>query len=251
MLPRVRWLTRILVLIVVLFAGPLLVAACGSVNLGADWRSADRSRTGLAPSPSKTPEAVVQVYAARAFNWRGIFAVHTWIATKEQGAGDYTVHQVLGWYARHGGSSVVSQTGDPDRNWYGARPQLLRDIRGPAAQALIEPITQAVLAYPHAREYVLWPGPNSNTFVAHVAREVPGLRVDLPPTAIGKDYLANGGVFARAPSNTGFQFSLYGLLGVTLAIEEGLEFNLLGLNVGLDPLDIGIRLPGLGRLAVL
>jgi len=158
---------------------------------------------------------------------------------------------VMGWYARGGGSSVVSQSGDPDRNWYGARPEVLREIRGPAAQALIPQIAAAVRDYPHAREYVLWPGPNSNTFIAHVARAVPGLGVDLPPTAIGKDYLANGIVFAPAPSNTGYQFSLFGLLGVTLAVEEGLEINVLGLGVGLDPLDLGIRLPGIGRLAAL
>lgn len=246
-----RWLKRVLVLLMVLFAGPLLVAACGTIDLRADWRSADRSSSGLAPSPALTHEAVVQVYAARAFNWRGIFAVHTWLATKEQGAPSYTVHHVMGWYARHGGSAVVTRSGDPDRNWYGARPEVLREIRGPAAQALIPQIAEAVRSYPHARAYTLWPGPNSNTFVAHVARAVPGLGVDLPPTAIGKDYLANGAVFGPAPSNTGYQLSLFGLLGITLAVEEGLELNLLGLGLGVDPLDLGIRLPGVGRLAAL
>jgi hypothetical protein len=34
---------------------------------------------------------------------------------------------------------------------------------------------------------------------------VPELRLDLPPTAIGKDFLPNGEVVARAPSGTGFQ----------------------------------------------
>ena len=43
--------------------------------------------------------------------------------------------------------------------------------------------------YPYADSYRVWPGPNSNTFTAFVLREVPELRVDLPPTAIGKDYL--------------------------------------------------------------
>ena len=35
-----RWFKRIVMVVVVLLAGPLLVAACGSVNLGADWRTA-------------------------------------------------------------------------------------------------------------------------------------------------------------------------------------------------------------------
>ncbi len=246
-----RWLNRLLLVLVLLLSGPLLVASFGPVSLGADWRTADRSSTGLAPDPRLEREAVVQVYAARAFNWRGIFAVHTWIATKPRNATRYTVHEVLGWRARHGGSAVVSHVDTPDRRWYGAAPQVLREVRGERAQALIPRIEAAVRSYPDAGRYVMWPGPNSNTFVAHVAREVADLGLDLPPTAIGKDYIAGGGLFARAPSNTGFQVSLFGLLGLTLALEEGLEINLLTLALGVDPLDLALRLPGIGRIGVL
>ena len=77
---------------------------------------------------------------------------------------------------------------------------------------------------------------------------MPELGLDLPPTAIGKDYLGLGTFVARSPSGTGFQVSLFGLLGVTIGIEEGIEINLLGLAVGVDPLDLALRLPGLGRL---
>jgi hypothetical protein len=73
----------------------------------------------------------------------------------------------------------------------------------------------------------------------------------MPPTAIGKDYLANGSLFGPAPSNTGYQFSLFGLLGVTLAVEEGVEVNLLSLGLGIDPLDLAVRLPGVGRVSAL
>jgi len=245
-----RWPTRFVSALTVLLVAPLLVSACGASRLGSDWRTADRSSAALAPDPATTPEAVVQVYAARAFDWRGIFAVHTWIALKPEGADRFTVHQVLGWRARHGGLAVVSHQDTPDRRWYGASPELLRDLRGAAAQALIPRIEAAVASYPYAHEYVLWPGPNSNTFVAHVAREVPGLGVDLPPTAIGKDYLAGGRLFGPAPSNTGFQVSLFGVLGLTVAREEGVELNLLTLGLGVDPLDLALRLPGIGRLGL-
>src|SRR5690606_13884704 len=90
-------------------------------------------------------------------------------------------------------------------------------------------------------------GPNSNTFVAHVIREVPGLALELPVTAIGKDYLADG-FLARAPSGTGYQLNVGGILGVIAAWDEGLEFNLLGLSFGIDVRDPAIKLPGLGRL---
>ena len=39
------------------------------------WYEARRDATGLAPNPATTPEAVIQVYAARAVAWRGVFAV--------------------------------------------------------------------------------------------------------------------------------------------------------------------------------
>ena len=35
---------------------------------------------------------------------------------------------------------------------------------------------------------------------------------------------------------------------VMLATEEGLEVNVLGLSLGVDPLDFALKLPGVGRL---
>ena len=102
--------------------------------------------------------------------------------------------------------------------------------------------------YPFDQEYRVWPGPNSNTFTAFVGRAVPELKLDLPPTAIGKDFLTNGSVFDRAPSGTGYQFSIFGLFGVLAAVEEGVEVNILGLVFGLDPLGLAIKLPAVGRV---
>ena len=75
--------------------------------------------------------------------------------------------------------------------------------------------------------------------------------MDLPPTAIGKDYIANGALAGITPSGTGYQLSAAGALGVMLAFEEGLEVNLLGLTLGVDPLDLAFKLPGVGRLGLL
>ena len=104
--------------------------------------------------------------------------------------------------------------------------------------------------YPFNDKYVLWPGPNSNTFTAFIGREVPDLKLDLPPTAIGKDFLANGRVFDNSPSRTGYQVSLYGLLGLLVGIEEGLEVNILGLTFGVDPKDFALKLPIAGRIGL-
>ena len=245
-----NWVNGVGLLLVVLLAGPLLVVSCGKIKLGADWQSADRSGTGIAPDPATTREAVVQVYSARAFNWRGMFAVHTWIAAKRRGAGHYVVHQVIGWRAYRNLPVVVSSRDVPDRAWYGQVPEIVTDLRGARAEALIEPIERAIESYPFPLTYRVWPGPNSNTFTAHVGREVPGLGLDLPVTAIGKDYLTHGGVFDAPPSGVGWQFSVLGLAGVILSPREGLEINLLGLGLGVDPYPPALKVPGIGRLGM-
>lgn len=214
-----------------------------------DWRTASREPVGLAPDPAATPEAVVQVYAARAVNWRGYFGVHSWVAVKPAGAQTYTVYEVIGWRLRYGDSAVAIRNRGPDERWFGAAPELLADRRGPGAEALIARIDRAAREYPYAAEYSVWPGPNSNTFTAWIARAVPELEIDLPPTAIGKDYLRDR-MIATAPSGSGFQVSLIGLLGFTASGVEGLEVNVLGLSFGFHPLRPAIKLPIVGRLGV-
>ncbi|AOY86948.1 hypothetical protein BKP64_01445 [Marinobacter salinus] len=231
--------------LLLLLAGPLLLATSGSLQGAESWQTASRDSAGIAPRPEQFDEAVVQVYGARAWRWRGYFSVHTWIATKEKGANTYRVHEVTGW--RH--YVVNSHPGEPDRRWYGAEPELYADIRGEEAQDLIPAIYEAVQAYPYPTEYEAWPGPNSNTFIAWVIREVPGLNVALPSNAIGKDYLGSD-VFAEAPGGAGYQFSLGGYFGLLAGVREGLELNVLGLSFGVNPLGLGIKLPGIGELAL-
>ena len=230
----------------------ILAGAVGSFerhSVMADWRTANRESAGIAPDPATTSEAVVQVYTARAFSWRGWFGVHSWIAAKPTGAQSYTVYQVVGWRVYHGGgSALVVGESIPDRRWFGSEPNVIADLRGPGVDDVIKRIDAAALRYPFAEEYVVWPGPNSNTFTAFIGREVPELKLDLPPTAIGKDFLTNGGIFDSSPSRTGYQVSLYGLLGVLAGIEEGLEVNLLGLTFGIDPKDFALKLPMAGRV---
>lgn len=106
----------------------------------------------------------------------------------------------------------------------------------------------AVRSYPYAHKYHLWPGPNSNTFTAYVGRHVPELRLELPGTAIGKDFPINGAIIDRTLSGTGYQISIYGLLGILTARQEGLELNLLGLSFGIDLNRPALKLPFIGRL---
>jgi hypothetical protein len=219
-----------------------------SGELGAaDWRTASREPVGLAPDPATTREAVVQVYSARAVSWRGWFGVHTWIAVKPANATEFTVHEVMGWRLKRSGTALVARNRPADGRWYGAKPELLGDIRGPGVEEIIRRIETAVEEYPYPDRYHIWPGPNSNTFTAFVLRRVPELRVDLPPTAIGKDYLGWRSV-NTTPSGTGGQANLFGVLGLAAGVEEGLEVNVLGLNFGVDPKSLSLKLPIVGRI---
>ena len=224
----------------------LLILFLRTAN-GQDWRTASHEPAGLAPDPAATPEAVVQVYGARTWGWRGSFGVHTWVAVKPANAAAYTVYEVIGWRLRWSDSAVVIHQRAADARWYGSLPELYAERRGAAAEALIPRIDAAARSYPYAREYTAWPGPNSNTFTAWITRAVPELNVDLPPTAIGKDYIP-GGIVGSAPSGRGLQVSLGGLLALTASGVEGLELNLLGLSFGVNPFDPALKLPLLGRL---
>lgn len=235
-----RWLAAL--------ALPALVGCAVLERARGNWWELDRGASGQAPDPAVTPEAVAQVYAARAVSWRGVFAVHTWIAVKPSGAPSYTRYEVIGWGVERGLPAVrVNRTG-PDNHWFGARPEKLVDLRGEGVDAIVARIEAAVAAYPYPSSYRTWPGPNSNTFTAWVGREVPELRLKLPPTAIGKDYLANGDVVGRTPSGTGVQLSVWGLGGLAVGWEDGIELNLLTLTFGVDLKRPALKLPLVGRL---
>ena len=238
-----------LIALALLLAGPVLTLAFGRASVSGDWRNASHRATGLAPDPAVHRDSIVQVYASRTFGWRGAFSDHTWLAAKPEGALRYTRYEVIGWYARGGGSAVVvSDQREPDAEWFGAPPRLVRELRGAEAAAVIAKLPAAVSVYPYAREYRVWPGPNSNTFVAHLGRTIPELRLAMPSTAIGKDFVSLGDSVGASPSHTGVQLSLYGLVGVIAGWEEGLEVNVLGLVAGVDFRNPALKLPGIGRV---
>lgn len=170
-------------IVVILFIG--LFVSCSNT----DWRDASREPAGISADPTTEKRAVIEVYAADAFSWRGWFAVHTWIAVKPQNAADYTVYEVVGWRVKSGLPALrIYQTATPDRYWYGAKPQKLLSIQGDKADQLIPKISEAVARYPWANEYTLFPGPNSNTFPQWIGLQVPELGLELPFRALGSGY---------------------------------------------------------------
>jgi Protein of unknown function (DUF3750) len=229
----------------------LLIAAavaCSPDDLSGERDFDDVAVVGLAPGPDDNSESIVQVYAARSYEpLPRLVAVHTWIAYRREGERRYTLYEAHRFRPHISGRSVrTCQKDYPDRKWHGAVPTLLFELRGESADRAISGLEEAVSTYPGG--YRLWPGPNSNTLIADLIRSVDDLQVDLPPTAIGKDFLPGWGVFGRAPSGTGWQVSLGGALGLLVGLEEGLEINLFGAVFGLDLNPPAFKLPVVGRL---
>jgi hypothetical protein len=170
------------------------------------------------------------------------------LVLKPAGASEWTRYDVVGW-----GNPVRRDNYPADAFWYGNRPYVVSEVAGAEAAMLIPRIEDSIARYPHRARgsYTVWPGPNSNTFVAWVVRNTDGFAAELPPVAVGKDYIGNGLAMAEAPSRTGFVVSAWGLIGVTAALSEGLEINLLGASIGVDPGDLAVKVPALGRLSLL
>lgn len=213
----------------------------------ASWASADWSSTGTLPPATQNRDALIRVYSARTGRWKGAFATHSWIVLKDDGGAAYERWDKVGW-----GRPVRRNNYAPDGRWYGNEPIVLHEVRGPEASHLIPKIRANIKNYVYSRlgAYRIWPGPNSNTFIASALADIPEFANALPPTAIGKDFPYDGRWIAWTPSGTGFRISLGGYAGVTLAWVEGLEINILGAVVGIDFREPGLKLPGFGRVGV-
>lgn len=232
-------------LVLLVFVAPVLVHA--GVWLSAErpgnWREADWSSAGTLPDPRSEPEASIRVMAARTGGLKGIVSVHTWLVLKHAGSAAYDRYDVVGW-----GDPVRRNSRPADGRWYSNAPVVIYELMGEDAARLLPKLEAAIRDYQWSERgsYRIWPGPNSNTFVATVLAAVPELEAGIPPTAIGRDYPASAWL-SRAPAG-GWSLSLGGFAGLTVGAREGLEVNLLGLVAGVRFRDPALILPGFGAL---
>jgi hypothetical protein len=210
------------------------------------YRDADWSSTGTLPPATEEKDARLLVMTGTAGAWKGVFAVHSWIVLKRANADAWTRYDVVGW-----GSPLRQNNWPVDGRWYGNVPVAIVDLRGVEAERLISKVEAAVSGYryTHAGDYRVWPGPNSNSFVAAVLRAVPELGVQLPSNAVGRDF-RNDFYAGLTDSGTGIELNLWGYAGIKVGWVEGVEFNLLGLVAGLDIRHPALKLPGYGRIGV-
>jgi len=236
----------ILILFLVFYLLPLVASALlyRTRPRQADWRSADRSSMRWLAPPQRTPAAVVRIFSAPTVSWRGSLATHSWIVIKDAGAAAYERFDYTAW-----GGPIWKDHFAPDGRWFGSEPELIFAADGAEAARMIPTIRATIrhYRYPNPGDYRLWPGPNSNTFIAAIMQAA-AMKAALPATAIGKDFPYDGRWIGWAPSRTGLRLNLGGYFGITVGWYEGIELNLLGLVAGLDIRRPALKLPGLGRL---
>ena len=152
----------------------------------ANWRQANWSSSGALPDAATLKTAKVIILASRTGQWKSIFAEHMSLVMKRAGESTWTRFDVVGW-----GQPVRENAYVADAYWYGNTPRVIYELDGDAAEQLIPAIKTSIHNYPNsaAGSYMIWPGPNSNTFVSWVVRHTDGFNAELSPVAVGKDYL--------------------------------------------------------------
>jgi Protein of unknown function (DUF3750) len=238
---------RSALLVLVLFFFPALasIAVWSLGNHPGSWRSADWGSSGLLPPATADDRAAIYVLAARTGGLKGALSVHSWIVLKRPG-GAYDRYDKVGW-----GLPVRKNAYAADGRWYSNEPFTVRSIEGQEAERLIPQIEAAIADYPAGNRdgYRIWPGPNSNSFIAHILRTVPEIDAALPPIAVGRNFVP-GKFFSIDPDGRDFQISIYGLAGIAVGARSGFEVNLLGLVAGLNFRQPGIKLPGFGNIGL-
>lgn len=244
---RVFRLTMLLFLSLFLLPAAVSTVLWALSDRPASWHQADWSSAGTLPQAAAQPEAVIHVMSARTGGLKGALSSHSWIVLKRAGAVAYDRYDKVGW-----GSPVRHNAYAADARWYSNPPRIIRTIRGEQAEQLIPRIEFVIERYPwrHRGGYRIWPGPNSNSFIAHILREVPELNAVLPPHAVGRDFLGDDRYWFASAEGDEFRLGWRGLVGVSAGRLSGLEINLLGLVAGIDVRNPALKLPGFGAIPI-
>ena len=244
-----RLFYKSMLVFILLFLVPTIAAAAwwASTAHPQNWRSADWGSSSLLAGDPDKGQSAIYIMAARTGGFKGAFAVHSWILIKRANQNGYDRYDKVGW-----GDPVRKNHRVADANWYSNSPFVVERITGSKAAALIPKVEQAIAAYPYAKrgDYTLWPGPNSNTFVSTVLREVPELDAELPPNAVGRDYLGENVWYMRESDGSDTHISLGGLVGMSFGETTGFELHFMGQSLGFDFKKPAIKLPAFGRLEI-
>ncbi len=166
-------------------------------------------------------------------------ARHPWFAVRKKGQTQWEIYEVGGGGSEDDPFTHHTSYGDP----------ILHKVwRGEEAEAAADCLAKYghETKYDIERNYIFYPGPNSNTYGDRMLRKC-GLHASLPSTSVGKDWrgLFGGGVTSEG---TGLQLETP-VLGIKIGLKEGIEIHVIGLAIGIDFWPPAIIVPlGPGRI---
>jgi uncharacterized protein DUF3750 len=213
----------------------LLVFATGIATISASGCIV--ARQSLRP-PSNDETTVALLSGTLGHPLNGI-ARHPWFAVRKKGETRWETYEVGGGGSEDDPFEHHSAYGDPivHKIWRGDEAE-----RAAECIARVSPEVKERIE----RDYVFYPGPNSNTFGDVVLRRCK-LHASLPSTSVGKDW--RGWIGAGVTSEgTGLQLETP-IVGLKVGLKEGVELHVLGVSVGIDLWPPAIIVPlGPGRL---
>jgi hypothetical protein len=188
--------------------------------------------------PSELPRAEAWVAAVKSAGipgsmpWYSRFAEHTWVDVKCGDDAHWIRSEVIGAHSGACCETITAREAYSDWRWMDEVVRVHRVVVGESARRVAERIAAVTAALaPRYKNggYEAWPGPNSNTFMRDLARELPEFAFVFDHNAVGKDYTWLDAGWS--PSRTGVSFDTWPL-GATLALEEGVELHFLQLTFG-------------------
>ncbi|MDI1446400.1 DUF3750 domain-containing protein [Polyangium sp. 6x1] len=163
-------------------------------------------------------------------------ARHAWIVANVADQGPLLRYELLSRAFKETTSQPLQYFGEGDVALHGV-VERDRDAIRQIVKCLDEQTPRYNEEHP---DYFPIPGPNSNTYVDQMLRRC-RIPVDLPSTAIGKDYRGPIGI-SQTSGGTGLQVETW-IAGVKLGLTEGVELHILGLTIGVDWWPPAIILP--------
>jgi hypothetical protein len=205
-------------------AAMAVVQACACAVPKRPAELPSQQRAWIAVLSGEMPDAIEDV------------ARHAWIVGSLPGDGSVHRWELLGSAFRSETNRPFDYFGNGDVAVHGV-------VEGDVVEIhrIMKCLDREVHAYNDRHpDYFPIPGPNSNTFVAEALREC-GIHVELPATAIGRDYrgIVGAGV---TESGTGLQLESW-VAGVRVGLREGAEAHLAGLALGVHAWPPGVTVP--------
>lgn len=201
------------------------------------------TRPSELPRDEEWVAAVKSAGIPRSMPWYSRFAEHTWVDVKCGDDMHWIRSEVIGAHSGARCNTISAREAYCDWRWSAEAVRVHRVVTGESARRVaerIEAVTAALDPRYKNGGYEAWPGPNSNTFLRELARELPELAFAFDHNAVGKDYTWLDAGWS--PSRTGLSLDTW-LLGATVALEEGIELHLLQLTFGVRLWPPRLQLP--------